>query len=434
MALWFLQKLADLAKVGALKLADQITNKLDPFEEFTRQVALKYPEKLSVKAQRFEDDMVARFSAFDGGMWEYRITTDPAVNDEGDQCIWHGIYTTLWALKYSVTHAPADLERLRLSMKGMDLHQTAHGEPVRRVIRGTKKNPDGTLFVRDDVSNDGVTGHICGIYFSWLYGDADVKAKAAILARGVADELINHNYALVLPNGNPTEFGALINGLLTDPLRLALCLCILKVASKITGEPLYEQHYRKIERSYNAGGLAAYAKAKLVTIEKKYDSHRAAICLSILADLEDDGSLKTSYQKGLLRTWAIEHKSGNSWIAFLSARQNPLTATEIGQAKKTLLEFTVEKKLAGNLETKNSDKGDQLSQYGVRLMKWGGQWVTSQPLPRWMSGTQDFIWQRSLYSADNWMGNTIPDTYHNGGDFLVAYWLGRALGLIGADE
>jgi hypothetical protein len=279
-----------------------------------------------------------------------------------------------------------------------------------------------------------VTGHICGIYFSWLYGDADVKAKAAILARGVADELINHNYALVLPNGKPTEFGALINGLLTDPLRLALCLCILKVASKITGEPLYEQHYRKIERSYNAGGLAAYAKAKLVTIEKKYDSHRAAICLSILADLEDEGSLKTSYQKGLLRTWAIEHKSGNSWIAFLSARQNPLTVSEINQAKKTLLEFTVEKKLAGNLETKNSDKGDQLKQYGVRLMKWGGQWVTSQPLPRWMSGTQDFIWQRSLYSADNWMGNTIPDTYHNGGDFLVAYWLGRALGLIGADE
>jgi hypothetical protein len=434
MALWLLQKLADIAKVNALKVADQITSKLDPFDEFTRLPLPKYPEKFSVKAKRFEDDFVSRFSAFDGGMWEYRITTDPNANDEGDQCIWHGIYTTMWALKYAATQNSADLERLRLCMKGLDLHQTAHGEPVRRVIRGTKKNPDGTLFIRDDVSNDGATGHICGIYFSWLYGDADIKAKAAILARGMADELINHHYALVLPNGNPTEFGALINGLLTDPLRLALCLCILKVASKITGEPLYEQHYRKVESEYNSGCLAAYAKAKLVTIEKKYDSHRAAICLSILSDIEDDSSLKSCYKNGLARTWAIEHKSGNTWIAFLNARHNPLTATEITQVKKMLSEFALENKVAGNVQTINSDKGDQLKQYGVRLMKWGGQWVSSQPLPRWMVGDQDFLWQRNLYSVDDWKGRNIPDTYHNGGDFLVAYWLGRVLGVVGADE
>jgi hypothetical protein len=59
---------------------------------------------------------------------------------------------------------------------------------------------------------------------------------------------------------------------------------------------------------------------------------------------------------------------------------------------------------------------------GVRFFDRGGHLRSSQPLPLWKMGSQDFFWQRCQYSVDDWIGLTEGQFEHNGVDFLVAYW------------
>lgn len=437
---------ANLVKVGGLKLTDVLNKVYDPFDEFSRPYDPRYEELLSVKSQRFVNDMTENFAHMDGRIWNYKRQLDGWI-DTGDQCLWHGVYTAMWAMKYGVTKDPDDLERLRLCIAGLNLHQTAHGEPVRRLIRGVKPvtaqydaKPESwwdgpQLFLKrngyvieDSASNDSGGGHILGIYFAWLYGDTDIKQKAAELAKGFANELINHDYSIVLPDGTATEFGKLLNGWKTDPIRLLLCLAVLKVASKITGDSIYEQHYRTVEKEYNKFGYVKYAKAKLFAWDTVADTHRAAFLQSVLADIEEDPEICATYMDGLWRTWHIMHKTMNVWVAFLYARFFKLTPKELADCKTMIKEFAVEDK--SNIEKINSINEIYWKNRGIKFFKQKGTLRASQPLPAWNMGAQDFKWQRHPYSVDDYIGNKTPGIFYNGGDFLICYFLGRLLGLL----
>jgi hypothetical protein len=437
---------ANLIKVGGLKVTDLLNKVYDPFDEFSRPYDSRYDELLFAKAQRFVYDMTQNFSYMDGQIWNYKRQLDGWI-DTGDQCLWHGVYTAMWAMKYGVTQDAEDLERLRLCMSGLNLHQTVHGESTRRLIRGVKpvtsqyeNKPDSwwdgpQLFLKhngyvieDSASNDSGGGHILGIYFAWLYGDADIKQKAATLAKGFADELIMHDYSIVLSDGKPTEFGKLLNGWKTDPTRLLLCLTVLKVAAKVMGESIYEEHYKKVEKEYNKFGYTKYAKAKLFSWDTHADTHRAAFLQSILSDIEEDLEICATYMDGLWRTWQVTHKTMNVWVAFLYARHFWLTSKELGDCKTILKEFAVEDK--SNIEKINSVDEIYWKNRGIKFFKWQGHLRASQPLPAWKMGAVDFKWQRHPFSVDDCVGNKIPSIFYNGGDFLACYFLGRVLGLL----
>jgi hypothetical protein len=184
--------LSNVVKVALINLADLINDFWSPFDEFKRPQILKRTESLDSKAQQFEQ---ALSNFYDQGI-VYNSTIDAGnqPDDVGDQSLWTGITVAFWAIKYSVTKNSSDLEMLRQGMNGLDLHQTAHGEPVRRLIRGVTNPLDPKNTFIDDISNDGATGHLFGIYYAWLYGDDDIKQKANTLIRGLADELLNYNY------------------------------------------------------------------------------------------------------------------------------------------------------------------------------------------------------------------------------------------------
>lgn len=452
------QWLLSTIKIGGIQLTDAL-NKLpvkDPFDEFTRPAVVKdpdNPETLLLKAAKFEKDLEMFF--VNDCIYSYGLPM-PAGSpvDPGDQCIWHGVTTAMWAFKYSVTKDPLDLEKLRVCMKGLDMHQTVHGEPQRRLIRGfrppTENERNGPeevmqgpqLFIRrgdwwieDMASNDSAGGHVLGIYFAWVYGDADIKKKAVILIKGIADELLNHDNALVLPSGGPTEFGALIQGWKTDPLRLALALTIYKMAGVMSGEAKYSDRYTSLVKTYRGDKLAAFAKVKLnlLSLDTTADSHRAAFCLSILGDLETNADWKGNYLAGLQRTWDVVHKGMNVWIALLNARHNHLDAGLVGNLKIILSEFTAEDKLR-NVEQINSKDKAFWVLMGVKFVTVKGHLRATQPLPSWKMGSQDFFWQRNRNSVDDWIGSVEPSCLHNGVDFLLAYWLGRNLNLINGNE
>jgi hypothetical protein len=412
--------LSNILKVGLIWLADTINWLWNPFDKFIRPMVLKYPEPLDVKAQKFESKLQQFYH--DNIVYDSTISWGVNFDDVGDECLWTGITVAMIAIKYSVTKDPADLKMIRQGVEGLTLHQVASLEPVRRLIRGVQDplNPH-TSFI-DDVSNDGASGHLLGIYYAWKYGDDDVKLIANVLIRGLADEILNHNYCLVGPTGAPTTYGTLIDGWKTNPMGLTLCMAILLVASTITEDNTYLNAYWNVKEIYGSAGLYKYPKISLCTWNNWNDDHRAAIHLSILADLDVHNR---EYIKGLKRLWRLNKNTGNAWIAYLCGQHFEIPKEELQSCIKLLNEFYVEDE--NNIQKVNSNN-PEVGKLGIEINEYSvaeflqGDLVSTQPLPLWWSGSQDFRWQRCPYSADTWVGNTFSTQVFFGVDFLCAYW------------
>lgn len=415
--------ISNIFKVGIIWLADMINWVWTPFDSFTRPMTLQYSEPLATKAAKFETALSQFYH--DGIVYDSTISWGVNFDDVGDEALWHGITVAMFAMKYSVTKDPNDLEKIRAGMVGLNLHQTAHGEPIRRLIRGVQDplNPKGSFI--DDVSNDGATGHILGIYYAWKYGgaDNDIKQKAITLVEGLADEILNNNYCLIGPTGSPTTYGTLINGWKTDPMCLTLCLAILSVASMLTGNVKYSDAYYDVLEIYGSAGLYNYPKVSFLTWNNWNDDHRAAIHLSILADLAAPSN--DQFIKGLKRIWRLNKQSGNAWVAYLCGKHFDISKEELNPCITLLDEFYVENE---NDMQKINSINPEVEKLGIKIKKYvilwfmSGDLVSSQPLPLWWTGSQDFRWQRCLYSSDVWVGTTTPNQIFFGLDFLVGYW------------
>lgn len=419
--------LSNIVKVGLIWLIDTINCIWTPFASFTRPMTLKRVESLDSKASQFESSLNQFYHG--GIVYDSTISNGTTFDDVGDEALWHGITVAMWALKYSVTNDPLDLEKIRSGMVGLNLHQTAHGEPVRRLIRGVQDplNPMTTFI--DDVSNDGATGHILGIYYAWKYGDAQIKQQAQVLARGIADELLNNNYCLIGPTGSPTTYGALLAGWLTNPMCLTLCLAILQVASTITSDSKYSAAYDNVLSVYGSIDLYKYPKVSFLTWNNWNDDHRAAIHLSILADLDPSDR----FVDGLKRLWKLNKDSGNAWVAYLYGKHFSIPKEDFESCVTRLNEFYVEDE--NNIQKLNTTN-PAVGSLNINIFKYVILWfmtgnlVATQPLPLWWTGSQDFRWQRCPYSVDDWIGNTSSSSIFFGTDFLIAYWGFKQLGWI----
>lgn len=384
-------------KVAAIKLTDAINKVTDPWAPFTRNT-MPAAGTLKDKAAAFEMDFIGKFFDSSTSFFHYMIPWNT-----GDQSLWHGIASTMWSIRNQVVK---DGKMLAASIDGLAKHQ-----PNGFLMRGKVGDK-----IEWSTSNDQASGHLAGLYFT--------GQKA--LAKQWAAQIIDHKYAMTEPDGTVTKFGQLENGILTDPLRLTLLLAILKYAGE-------DAHYTKLLSKY--GALVQYPKVSLNTIPKwgtigkTYDTHRAAIHLSILADL-DRSCLY--YVDGLQRMVPDATQDGNIWVMLLAARAGVKVDTAI--IRKVLAEFDVKARLQGNIERINSTNAAYWEPLGVKFKNWGGEILATQPLPRWTCGSQDFYFQRNLRSVDNWAGNKTADTFHSGLDYLLCYWLARGLGIVSEDE
>lgn len=389
-------------KVAVIKLADAVNKVTDPWVPFTRNT-MPAAGTLKDKADAFEADFISRFFDSSTSFFQYMIPWNT-----GDQSLWHGIASTMFAIRNQVVK---DGKMLDACAAGLAKHQ-----PNGFLMRGKVGDK-----IEWSTSNDQASGHLAGLYFT---GQKD-------LAKQWAAQIIDHKYAMTEPDGTVTKFGQLENGILTDPLRLTLLLAILKYAGE-------DAHYKKLLSRY--GNLVEFPKVSLNTIPKwgtigkTYDTHRAAIHLSILADLDP---LCGWYRDGLSRMLPDAVKEGNIWVVLLCLRQSldhVNGESVVPTIKKVLAEFDVKARLQGNIERINSTNASYWEPLGVKFKNWGGEILATQPLPRWTCGSQDFYFQRNLRSVDNWAGNKTADTFHPGLDFLLCYWLARALGFVGENE
>lgn len=412
--------LVNLLKVGLVKIADKYTELTSPYDEFTRLASPVIQTPIDQEAAFFSD-LIQNFRVVTNDttiVWNYKRNADGSF-DLGDQALWHGITVFMLCLKYS--QAPStELENLIVrSANGMFLHQRTNWE-IPRLVRGVKDSLGREY--QDDASNDTLTGHLLGIYGLLKYGPKTSRAQGVTLSRNIANSLISHNYSLTNADGSPTTYGRLEHGVLTDALNLSLLLTALKMASSTLSFMCddYEKPYQELVAKYKR--IIPYGHVTLNTLRHDYDAHRPAVCYSILADLEKDHDVSRLYVKGLMRSWKRERKSRNPWIYYLMRRVMLMDPSDKDGCLIRLNEMDLSYK-SPVLERKNSAYENEWKEQGIRFFQYGGHLRASQPLPLWMIGSQDFFWQRCQYSVDDWLGSVPPaNEFHNGLDYLVAYW------------
>lgn len=422
--------LIESLKAKAIQATDVLNKLNDPFSAFDRPPCPKEKKKLFELESEFYTDLTTNFWRCNNQILISRIPQDTRLSlDMGDQAIWHGIYTGILALRYSLT--PDDeqqkvLLQLMQAVRGLVLHQTIHAEKYPRLIRGVSN--DLTSW-QDDASNDTATGHLFGIYFAWKFGPPSLYPVLISLAHGLAAELYDHSNNLVGPSGIPTTYGTLDQGWKTDPLRITLALAIYGVASVMTQEPEFLTAYSTLYKKYK--DLVPYPKVKLWWIDNANDTHRAALHLMILSSL-NEGSIREQCRSGLERIIEMARKDGNAWVIALCATGGVAIDARDREIIRTVLsEFSLTDKMYNPGRDKYAEPP---SLPWFKPILWNGTWMANQPLPRWMVRSQDFFWQRNLRSLDVGSSGALGDSRFNGGDYLAAYWMSRLAGIIGNAE
>jgi hypothetical protein len=111
-------------------------------------------------------------------------------------------------------------------------------------------------------------------------------------------------------------------------------------------------------------------------------------------------------------------KYNNPWVEALCAPA--LDRSEMNLSM--LYTFTYEDRIKGAIQSINSGT--------VESVKWGGNVRAKQTLPMNKRGSQEFFWQRSMFSLDEWVGLTEAYVHHSGLDFLLCYWLAKRQGTL----
>ena len=378
--------IVNLIKVGAIWLCDLVNRCWDPFRQ---AVFPLIPTNLPELEGRLFDHLELNHVV--NGKFAYQV---PMPEDVGDYALFQGLYLGMLALKNTdLADAVVQLDKLFIN----DI-----------LVRGIRA--DGTP--NDTASNDSATGVIFGLWAS------NNTALAARWARRICDS----GYALTDLKGVPTQYGQLEQGWKTDPLRITLLLAILAMARM--KDSYFDGPYYELFHKYRS--ILAYPKVKLLWLDTDYDTHRAAIHLHILHRMTGT----EEYAEGLRRIHRIMRKSNNAWVEALCA-----PALDRKDVNLSMLgTFTYEDRIKGAVQSINSGTVDSVN-WPPKFPSWLGflgetKERARQTLPMSRRGSQEFFWQRNMFSLDEWVGLTEPYVWHSGLDFLVCYWLAKRQGLL----
>lgn len=385
--------IVNYAKVGAIWATDLINKVYNPFKEapdYTPESHVPNLETLAIA------DLEARFMTDEGEFLYQR----PRPADAGDTALFQGICTGMKIMRNGLIAREINFIN-KLFVNGT-------------LIRGYRN--DGTP--NDTTSNDAATGMLFFFYCALWYGDSSTRSQAGALLRLWLNNMYAHNWSLVDLQGKPTTYGVLDNGVMTDPLRITLLLGILSVG--MAYDETWAIEYAKLYEKYKP--LLKYPKVKLLWWDTDYDTHRAAIHLHVLYMMTRDDV----YRDGLRRIWRITSKENNAWVYTLCsiAMEQP-DGAYVGRVLSTA---SFNQRQLGNVETINdvpSVNWPPKLPFGLTKPK-----VRSQvALPLHKRGSQEFVWQRNMFSKNEWVGNKTADVYHSMLDILVCGWLASRLGL-----
>jgi len=412
-------------KARALDAADRYTWATEPWDNFTRPL-IGTPNYLSSTFAFQENEYFQDLKDFRReGLFLSRIPLpEGSPLDLGDSALWHGIYTAMLAVRWHFVGDGTSEIMLKAALQALGKHQTWHGEAQPRLIRGYDPRYPGWA---DDASNDTLTGHFFGIWAVLKWGPVELRDEAEQYLKNICDELANYNFCLIDNNKKPTPHGKLINGVLTDPLQYTLVHAIFSALRPYSSR--YEFLRQILYKKYKE--LIPYGKAAFGNYQNWNDDHRAAMHLLVIS--ETDPESKEYVRKGVRRMWRYAKKRANPWVNALLALTETVDRDAFNEMRRQAWMVLGEYDLTAR---RNEVPVDWREKYKLSPL-WNPTVVTvkgiprsTQPLPLWARGAQDFFFQRCPFSVVDWQGVTEPMSAFNAGDWLCAFWFSRLAGLL----
>lgn len=438
------------AALSGLRFWDAFHLALEPHLEHTRAPQRKDFRPLGEQAAAMEADLDAVFTVVDGGLY----LMDTAPSQVGDVCLWQGVFAAEAALRAEHEGSPASRRRASAALEGLAA-LTSRGRPLARAFYPAwlPIEPPGLWYGRDsasqwkeDASVDSLSGWVFGLT---MVGELSPELRPRVdrLAVGFAAALKGAGYRLRNSNGTLTRYNTVGGALLNSPTGVLSTMTVLRLAARAEPSgPWAAEHARFVAQGQDRWG--AYGSGPGLWRNTTTNHNIAFLALAAAVLSEEDPARRIVYARGLVRLSRLTEKMGNSFWTYLAlwtlgraGLGDPGADGEVALWLARRREHVARARVA-MLEwdyPANKVKREVVNSTRPEIAK--GRWPLSgrlaprQPLPVWQRPPADFVWQRTPYSLDDWVGyRADPPQRFAPLDFLVAYRLGVAVGGVSPDD
>jgi hypothetical protein len=399
------------------------------------------PPRLSLrdKADAYQARLVALHQMPDGVI-RYRVHASQPRDDYGDLPdgpFFAGLYLASQALRLAATGEADARREVEHTLAGMELLMAVTGEPgllARWVGRGpsprdTEWLPSSALpgyWWRADVSKDQLAGYACGLGVALaVLPDPELRARVARLAGPLAERLAAHALRIVDHDGARTSHGDLRPRIAGFPVGVnaLIALAVARAADASgAGSGLY-QHLLAAGALETAG--TAHWRAPGNT--KRVNENMAYVSFLPLLLLEGEAGRAGELRRIEARLWSKVAGEHNAFFAFVHAAASGDPAAR-AEGLAALREFPDEKR---DFPVDLTRDGFDIERSAFQNSK--GEPRAKEPLPLWLRPAGSNLW----VSDPQQMAGSLNDrgeTEYAGIDYLLAYWLARERGLVGAED
>jgi len=414
---------------------------------------------LGEKAARYEVAYKAH-NRTPEGLADYRRPKEPRPPEEprygrhADGPFHTGISLGAFSLKYAAKRDRSVLADVGKALEGLELLEAVTGRPglfaryasrdpapfdpkVMHPENGARAAPPLDAYVwRGDVSKDQYAGVAFGLATCLAHVDEPaLRARAAKLARRIAAMLEETGERVVTASGEETTFGDLAAryGPIRIALHAAIVLSIVKSAAVPDvpgGERAAAYHKVLRERGWTRIVRSGIFNMSFFTIRNHVNDNMSFLTLYALLALERDPRVREDYLRGLEGAWDDVAHEGTPFFDLVYAACGGARAEEAGRlGRERLRQFPDEKRELPIDLTRHPELG--LGRRWLNSRK--GVARADRPLPLYLRGAGTMMWVRDPDLLWNDIGT--GDTDHISPlDYLGAYWLGRAHGLIAFED
>jgi len=374
-------------------------------------------------------------------------TLSPSYQNLNDTPIWGGIHLAQESFRYAVTGSPEALESVRRSIQGLHLLQAVHGVPGLLARHIAPRTDPGIDFSQPDtswrdaapafpdlkwkcnVSKDQYSGMIFGYAVAYdLVPDQAVRAQIRRDMTAIADFLVKNRYRIVDYDGKRTKYSNLRARIGPVPIgvQALISLAAIKAAHHVSGEPRFEQEYRRLVRR-RWPQATWLAKFRLFGKTNQNNDNMAFLSYYSLLRLEKDPNIRRHYQHSADRSWRYVRHEGNAFwnLIYLGTGGRDIISLE-----ETLLQ------LHNFPATKATYRVDLRGRTDIErawLKNRKGLPQSQYPLPINLRSRSSFDWKECPYALVSGAQEKFPRQYVPT-DYLVCYWMGRYHQLLGPDD
>ncbi len=420
-----------LATDGGLAVVDYLPLTLQEKAAFYEQALIAWGQKRLGLVHKLE---------FDDPLGEY--VREAGDNDGG----YSGNYLAAQSYRYAVTRDPAakaaaidTFQALRwlegmTGLPGFPARAVwAKGERGHKAGHGSGGLPaewhdtaDGKFEWKGDTSSDELCSHYYSIVlFLEHVAEGELEEQAKEYLSKVAAHLIRNEWKLVDFDGQPTRWGRWDpeyflsdEGRYDRGLQCLEILSFMKVAASVNDDPQFTAAYQKlVDMNY-----PMFAVRQRNTFPPEDVLHfldeMALWCYSNLLRYETDPQLRSTYRRGLERTYEVIRMEQNPWFNFVYGTISG-NDIEVAPSVQHLRDWPTDLRVWSYA---NSQRTDLHTPAGYTPYK-------ASPRTYSPRETEPLRWDHWLMQAD---GGTAGRDVCEPSAWLLGYWMGRQQGYLAA--